>query len=48
MKKQNKKHQNARFIGKQDSKELSPRSLDKMLLKLQVNSQNVQNTQLSK
>ena len=31
---------------KQDSKELSPRSLDKMLLKLQVNSQNVQNTQL--
>ena len=33
---------------KQDSKELSPRSLDKMLLKLQVNSQNVQSTQLSK
>ena len=31
---------------KQDSKELSPRSLDKMLLKLQVNSQNVQSTQL--
>ena len=31
---------------KQDSKELSPRSLDKILLKLQVNSQNVQNTQL--
>ena len=31
---------------KQDSKELSPRSLDKMLLKLQANSQNVQNTQL--
>ena len=33
---------------KQDSKELSPRSLDKMLLKRQVNSQNVQSTQLSK
>ena len=33
---------------KKDSKELSPRSLDKMLLKLQVNSQNVQSTQLSK
>ena len=32
----------------QDSKESSPRSLDKMLLKLQVNSQNVQNTQWSK
>ena len=32
----------------QDSKELSPRSLDKMLLKRQVNSQNVQSTQLSK
>ena len=28
---------------KQDSKESSPRSLDKMLLQLQVNSQNVQN-----
>ena len=28
----------------QDSKELSPRSLDKMLLKRQVNSQNVQST----
>ena len=36
------------FEGKQDSKELSPRSLDKMLLKRQVNSQNVQSTQLSK
>ena len=35
-------------IKKQDSKELSPRSLDKMLLKLQINSQNVQSTQLSK
>ena len=33
---------------KQDSKESSPRSLDKMLLKLQVNSQNVQNTKFSK
>jgi len=33
---------------KQDSKESSPRSLDKMLLKRQVNSQNVQSTQLSK
>ena len=32
----------------QDSKELSPRSLDKMLLKRQINSQNVQSTQLSK
>ena len=29
---------------KQDSKELSPRSLDKMLQKLQVNSENVQST----
>ena len=36
------------FLEKQDSKELSPRSLDKMLLKRQVNSQNVQSTQLSK
>ena len=36
------------FLDKQDSKELSPRSLDKMLLKLQVNSQNIQSTQLSK
>ena len=33
---------------KQDSKESSPRSLDKMLLELQVNSQNVHNTQWSK
>ena len=33
---------------KQDSKELSPRSLVNMLLKLQVNFQNVQSTQLSK
>ena len=32
----------------QDSKELSPRSLDKMLLQQQVNSQNIQRTQLSK
>ena len=32
----------------QDSKELSPRSLDKILLKQQVNSQNVQSTQSSK
>jgi hypothetical protein len=39
---------NCHFYKKQDSKELSPRSLDKMLLKLQVNSQNVQSTQLSK
>ena len=29
---------------KQDSKESSPRSLDSMLLKLQINSQNVQST----
>ena len=37
------------FFGlKQDSKESSPRSLNEMLLKLQVNSQNVQNTQWSK
>ena len=35
-------------VFKQDSKELSPRLLDKMLIKLQVNSQYVQNTQLSK
>jgi hypothetical protein len=35
-------------VVKQDSKELSPRSLDKMLLELQVNSQNVQSTQLTK
>ena len=35
-------------IFKQDSKESSPRSLDKMLLKLQVNSRNVQNTQWPK
>ena len=35
-------------MNKQDSKEFSPRSLNKMLLKLQVNSQYVQNTQLSK
>ena len=34
----------ASFNKKQDSKELSPRSLDKMLLKLQVNSQDVQST----
>ena len=33
---------------KQDSKELSPRALDKMLLKRQVNTQNVRSTQLSK
>ena len=33
---------------KQDSKELRLRSLNKMLLKLQVNSQAVQSTQLSK
>ena len=33
--------------GKQDSKELSPRSLDKMLLKRQVNSQNVQSNCLN-
>ena len=32
----------------QDSKELSPRSLNKMLLKLEINSQTVQSTQLSK
>ena len=32
----------------QDSKELSPRSLNKMLPKQQVNSQNIQSTQLSK
>ena len=32
----------------QDSNKLSPRLLDKMLLKLQVNIQNVQNTQWSK
>ena len=37
-----------KFRLKQDSKELSPRSLDEMLLKWQVNSQNVQSTQLSK
>jgi hypothetical protein len=36
------------FQNKQDSKEWSPRSLDKMLLKRQVNSQNVQSTQSSK
>ena len=34
-------------VMKQDSKELSPRSLNKMLLKRQINSQNVQSTQLS-
>ena len=28
MKKQNKKHQNAKSIGEQDSKELSPRPLE--------------------
>ena len=38
----------AKILNEQDSKELSPRSLDKMLLELQVNSQNVQSTQLSK
>ena len=32
------------FKSKQDSKESSPRSLDKMLLKLQINAQNVQST----
>ena len=37
-----------RNLEKQGSKELSPRLLDKMLLKLQVISQNVQNTRLSK
>ena len=42
------KDQNDSKLDKQDSKELSPRSLDKMLLKLQVISQNVQSTQLSK
>ena len=35
-------------MNKQDSKELSPRSLDKMLLKRRVNSKNVQSNQLSK
>ena len=36
------------FNWNKTQKELSPRSLDKMLLKRQVNSQNVQSTQLSK
>ena len=38
----------AKILNEQDSKELSPRSLDKMLLELQVNSQNVQSIQLTK
>ena len=37
-----------KYPTEQDSKELSPRSLDKMLLELQVNSRNVQSTQLTK
>ena len=42
------KKRNIALLIKKDSKELSPRSLDKMLQKWQVNSQNVQSTQLSK
>ena len=41
-------HSNFKLRYKQDSKESSPRLLDKMLLKLQVNAQNVESTQLSK
>ena len=37
------KKRQCNFKKKQDSKESSPRSLDKMLLKLEVNSQNVHN-----